>query len=287
MNFTREDAKRLINDLPNHYVVTNRLNKSVTILRKKEIYNLEIKDVVLGMVEVNKKLTPVFIDPKDKRLKITLLSLEETKSSIEYWYIFVEVHQKATALLSIYNDVNSILEEHKKVDVQKSVEKVKELNKVFSDLYTTFEPLIVDHLPKAAYPRMKAKVEEVTKNRYSLGFDDCDDVGMEVYIIPKAPKASYIFDTVYQEDVGKMLEIISLSVTYRRYFTRIIYYNTQQSTVDFIKTVTPETANIFIQALELSIEMVANIRKTYEKDIKKCNSIILSISKTYEEPEFY
>lgn len=287
MIFTKEDAKRLINDLPNHYVVTDRINKSYTICHKKEIYNLEIKDVVLGMVEVNKKLTPVFIDPKDKRLKIKLVSVEETKRRIEYWYIFVEMHQKATALLSIYNDVNTILEEEKKVDVQKAVEKVKELNKVFSELYTTFEPLIVDHLPKDAYPRMKDKVEEVTKNRYSLGFDDCDVVGMEVYIIPKAPKVSYIFDTIYQEDVGKMLKIISVSDTYRREFTRIIYHNNQQSTVDYLKTVTPKTANIFIQALELSIAMVANIRKTYEKDIKKVNDIILSISKLYEEPAFY
>lgn len=287
MRFTKEDAKRLINDLPNHYVVTDRINKSYTICHKKEIYNLEIKDVVLGMVEVNKKLTPVFIDPKDKRLKIKLVSVEETKRRIEYWYIFVEMHQKATALLSIYNDVNTILEEEKKVDIQKAVEKVKELNKVFSELYTVFEPLILEHLPKASYPRMKEKVEEVTKNKYSLGFDDCDVVGMEAYIIPKAPKASYIFDTIYQEDVGKMLKIISVSDNYRRDFTRIIYHNNQQSTVDYLKTVTPKTANIFIQALELSIATIANIRKTYEKDIKKCNEIILSISKSYEEPEFY
>ena len=198
------------------------------------------------MIAVNKKLTPVFIDPKDKRLKITLMSVEETKKRIEYWYIFVEIHQKANALYSIYMLANTILEEEKKVDIQKAVEKVKELNEKFTKLSLDFEPLILEHLSKDAYKRMQEKVETVTNNKYSLGFDDVDEVGMEAYIIAKDTKVNYIFETIYQEDVAKLLKLISLSDANRKAFTRIIYYNSKQSTVDYLKSVTPEKQQLFL-----------------------------------------
>lgn len=286
MRITKEDAKRLITDLPKYYEETEKVRAIALAGKVKKVNELVIKDVVLGIVEVNNRLTPVFIDPKDKRLQVVLMSEEETKVGIEFWYRYVKTRQKAIAILAIYTDLNNILEEREKVNVQKTIENIKLLNKKFTKLTLDFEPINVDHLPAVAYTRMKEKVEKATDNKYSLGFEDVDN-GMEAYLIANDPKSNFILETIYQEDVAKLLKIISLSDTYIKDFTRVIYHNNNQYTYDFVKSTTPSTANIFSQALDLSIATINVIRKNYEKDVLKCNNVILSIRKVYDEPEFY
>lgn len=286
MRITKEDAKRLITDLPKYYEETEKVRAIALAGKVKKVNELVIKDVVLGIVEVNNRLTPVFIDPKDKRLQVVLMSEEETKVGIEFWYRYVKTRQKAIAIIAIYTDLNNILEEREKVNVQKTIENIKLLNKNFTKLALDFEPINVDHLPTVAYTRMKEKVEKATDNKYSLGFEDVDN-GMEAYLIANDPKSNFILETIYQEDVAKLLKIISLSDTYIKDFTRVIYHNNNQYTYDFVKSTTPSTANIFSQALDLSIATINVIRKNYEKDVLKCNNVILSIRKVYDEPEFY
>lgn len=286
MRITKEDAKRLITDLPKYYVETENVRAIALAGKVKKVNELVIKDVVLGIVEVNNRLTPVFIDPKDKRLQVVLMSEEETKVGIEFWYRYVKTRQKAIAILAIYTDLNNILEEREKVNVQKTIENIKLLNKNFTKLALDFEPINVAHLPAVAYTRMKEKVEKATDNKYSLGFEDVDN-GMEAYLIANEPKSNFILETIYQEDVAKLLKIISLSDTYIKDFTRVIYHNNTQYTYDFVKSTTPSTANIFSQALDLSIATIDVIRKKYENDVLKCNNVILSIRKVYDEPAFY
>lgn len=286
MKITKEDAKRLINELPKYYGETANIKAIALGGKVKKVNELVIKDVVLGIVEVNNRLTPVFLDPDDKRIRVVLMSMEETKQGIEFWYRYVKTRQKSIAILSIYTDLNNILEEREKVNVQKTIENVKLLNKNFTKLALDFEPINVEHLPTDVYKRMKDKVEEATVNKYSLGFEDIDN-GLEAYLIANDPKSNFILETIYQEDVAKLLKIISLSDTYIKDFTRVIYHNNNQYTYDFVKSTTPSTANIFSQALDLSLATLETIRKKYENDVLTVNNVILSIRKLYDEPEHY
>lgn len=283
MRFTKEDAKRLINDLPNNYVVTDRISALRIRDNPKKIYIIEVKDVVLGMVELNKRLIPVFINPKDKRLKLTLMTVEETKKRINYWYGCIETHKKASALLSIYNDVNTILEEEKKVNVQKAVENVGVLNKKLSDLAHDFEPINVTGLPVGTVTQVNRAVEKATGKKYSAAFDSDGKGGSEAYLIHNANAINNLA-IIYNKAINTLVLYTQVHRNYIDDFTRVITRNDKQYTFEYVKSLTPTASNIFNKTLELCIAALDGYRKEYTDDVKKCNEVILRIKNLYIKP---
>ena len=262
MRFTKEDAKRLINDLPNHYVVTDRVSPLMIRDNPKKIYIIEVKDVVLGMVELNKRLIPVFINPKDKRLKLNLMTVEETKKRINYWYGCIETHKKASALLAIYNDVNTILEEEKKVNVQKAVENVGILNKKLSDLAHDFEPINVTGLPDGSVTKINRAVEKATGKKYSAAFDSDGKGGLEAYLIHNANAINNLA-IIYDKSINTLVLYTQVHRNYLDDFTRVITRNDKQYTFEYVKSLTPTASNIFNKTLELCIAALDGYRKEY------------------------
>lgn len=288
MRITKEDAHRLITDLPKYYEVLKEedlVNKNGKLLR---IPAIEVKEVVLGMIEVNKKVTVAFVSPKDNRLKILLMDQDATKKAIEFWYSYVKTRRKSLAELSIYMDVNKILEERSKIDIHKIVEDLNVLNKKLDKLTIDFEPVDVTYLSEKANMRINEEVKKASNNKYEVIVEEDASGRVLSYISPiNDERGVFILNMVYSEDVRDLLKIISLTDSLQKEFSRLIYNNDTKVTVDYIMSVEPTRANIFHQTLLKSITALDKIRERYEKDIKECTDVILKIRAEYEvDPEF-
>lgn len=287
MKITKEDAHRLITELPKYYEevkVEELINKNGKVLR---IPAIMVKDVVLGMIEVNKKLTVAFVDPKNSRLSILLMDEAGTKKAITFWYRYVKTRRKSLAELSLYTDVNNLLEERSKIDIHKLVEDLNVLNKNLDKLTIDFEPVDVTYLSEKANMRINEEVKKASNNKYEVIVEEDASGRVLSYISPiNDERGLFILNMVYSEDVRDLLKIISLTDSLQKEFARLIYNNDTKVTVDYIMSVEPTRANIFHQTVLKSITALDKIRERYEKDIKDCTSVILKIRADYEvEPE--
>lgn len=288
MKITKEDAHRLITDLPKYYEelkVEELINKNGKVVR---IPTIKVKEVVLGMIEVSKNVTIAFVAPTDNRLKILLMDQDATKKAIEFWYSYVKTRRKSLAELSIYMDVNKILEERSKIDIHKIVEDLNVLNKKLDKLTIDFEPVDVTYLSEKANMRINEEVKKASNNKYEVIVEEDASGRVLSYISPiNDERGVFILNMVYSEDVRDLLKIISLTDSLQKEFSRLIYNNDTKVTVDYIMSVEPTRANIFHQTLLKSITALDKIRERYEKDIKECTDVILKIRAEYEvDPEF-
>lgn len=282
MKITKEDAHRLITDLPKYYELLKEevlVNKNGKLLR---IPAIEVKEVVLGMLEVNKKVTVAFVSPKDNRLKILLMDRLETKRAIEFWYNYVKTRRKSIAELSIYTDVNKILEERSKIDIQKIVEDVKKLNQKVNELNQDFGPVDVTHLSEEAIMKIYAKVTELSNNRYEVIVEEDGKGKVLAYIFPlNTGRDTAMLHMVNRKDPRILLKLIGLHIDYIFGFSSIIHQNDDKVTISYIMSGTTTQANIFKEALRQSIMTLFDIRERFEKDFKKYNDVINSVKKEY------
>lgn len=146
LRLTREDANRLINDLPK---VCKELTKEEyrkvhgRDLRVGEEIPLKVANVCLAFVRGKAGLTPEFVVVDSPLIEVVIFNIVDAKTLAERYYRGVKERKKGEMQAELYRAANGTLSKDIKVDYNALVVGILELRKNFDELYEAFEPICI------------------------------------------------------------------------------------------------------------------------------------------------
>lgn len=208
MNFTREDAKRLINDLPKVYKEMSEQEFFRWYGRKPQKYEavpIEVADVRIAYV--NKKglhePVPEFVLVTEENIHTVLVDQVSTKKLIEDFYEKLKWRKKGEALESLYSYANQELKWRSDVDVSKLIRSIIELHVNFDKAVKMLSPIDITNTPKEGYRHIQATVERVSHRTLTVEFFLSEGGFDNVRVIPHKsakPGVAGLFKMIQDED---------------------------------------------------------------------------------------
>ena len=208
MNFTREDAKRLINDLPKVYKEMSEQEFFRWYGRKPQKYEavpIVVADVKIAYVKKKGVHEPVpeFVLITDENIHTVLVDQVSTKKLIEDYYEKLKWRQKGAALESLYTYANQELKWRSEVDVSKLVGSILELHANFDKAIEMLAPIDITNTPKTKYTQIQRTVERISNRTLTVEFFVSEGGFDSARVIPHLsakPGVSGLFKMIQDQD---------------------------------------------------------------------------------------
>lgn len=208
MNFTREDAKRLINDLPKVYKEMSEQEFFRLYGRKPQKYEavpIEVADVRIAYVKKKGLHEPVpeFVLVTEENIHTVLVDQVSTKKLIEDYYEKLKWRKKGEALESLYSYANQELKWRSSIDISKLVGSILELHNNFERAIEMLAPVDITGTPKEMYKQLQRTVERVSNRTLTLEIILSEDGFVTARLIPHQsvkPGVSGLFKMIQDED---------------------------------------------------------------------------------------
>lgn len=208
MNFTREDAKRLINDLPKVYKEMSEQEFFRWYGRKPQKYEavpIVVADVKIAYVKKKGVHEPVpeFVLVTEENIHTVLVDQVATKKLIEDYYEKLKWRQKGAALESLYAYANQELKWRSEVDVSKLVGSILELHANFDKAIEMLSPIDITNTPKTKYNQIQSAVEKVSNKTLTVEFFVSEggfDSARVILHLSAKPGVSGLFKLIQDQD---------------------------------------------------------------------------------------
>lgn len=171
MKFTREDAKRLIKDVPNIYLEIPEkeyLKRYGVLPTKNDIRPIKVREVLLAYVKGSKGLVAEFTDVNNPLIDTVIWSRGDTAIQIRYLYESIKRRQKGKAIDALYEKVNDELERIFSVNYDVLISNIVVLRREFDSFFDAFSPINMTGCNTGQIYLMQATVEKLSNKKLQL-----------------------------------------------------------------------------------------------------------------------
>lgn len=286
MRVTKEDAKRIIDELPKFY-------KEMSVSEFERIYGkpagknverpIEVADVVLAMVGVfTKGEVPMFAKVGDPNIRVVILDRVESKKCIEHWYRNVKTRKKALAIEDVYKYANYELNNRTKFNVEGAIQSVLKLNKTFDKAIEIWSPVDVDGIYTEGLNEMKETVETLTNKKFTVEFPSNPGMFTVARVVPTLDsRLEKLFTMVNKQDyrslVGSLNGIVSAEAFDAMYTTERNVIKNYLNSVDVAK------GEEFVKTVNFGTHILEYLIEKNGKTVADCYSKIMEVRYKYDK----
>lgn len=212
MRLTKEDAKRLVDDLPK---VCKELTKEEyrevngRDLRVGEEIPLKVANVCLAFVKGKRGLTPEFVGADSPLIDVVIFNIVDTKTLVAIYYKGVKARRKGEMQKELYRAANGTLSKEIKVDLNSLVVGVLELRKSFDDLFEAFKPIVIRDDDQATVNHLDKLATLATKGKLSLRVNNVANHNIRLMLMPTKKESAgnrELFIMLYNEDWSYLIK---------------------------------------------------------------------------------
>lgn len=212
MRLTREDANRLINDLP-------KVCKELTKEEYRKVYGrdlrigeelpLKVASVCLAFVKGKGGLTPEFVVVDSPLIDVVIFNIVDTKTLVEIYYKGVKARKKGEMQAELYRAANGTLSKDIKVDYTALVVGILELRKSFDELFEAFKPIVIRDDDQATVNHLDKIATLATKGKLSLRVKNVANHNIRLMLMPTKKESAgnrELFIMLYNEDWSYLIK---------------------------------------------------------------------------------
>lgn len=271
MRFTREDAKRLINELPRTYIEMSDKDYEWVygnLPGKTATRPLQIAELVIAFVNNGGKSVPEFTYLWNKAIQLEVVNVKDTQKLIERSYKYVKTRNKGDAIESLYKYVNQELKLRTTVELRPIIKGILEVNRTFNELIDLFAPAEVEGASKEVCSKMKELVERTSNKTLTLEFEMSVGGFLVAKIKPHPssnPEVYQLFKMIQNQDYNMLLSMIPESQFDALYGA--VYSGNESQIIKYLKGLGVKELLEVKKAIDVINELLNETYAKYKKPI--------------------
>lgn len=279
MRFTREDAKRLINDLPNVYLEIPEkeyLKRYGILPAKNDIRPIKVREVLLAYVKGRKGLVVEFTDVNNPLIDTVIWSRGDTAIQIRYLYESIKRRQKGKAIDALYEKVNDELERIFSVNYDVLISNIVVLRREFDSFFDAFSPINMTGCNTGQIYLMQATVEKLSNKKLQLEMKTKYNDDKQAILMPYRAERDGIrnlFSMIYNDNHNYLIKGI-YGARESDYYSLMNLRDTDQLRVS-LKRLTGIQLVELNRIVNYSITVLANASAKYKEFGIKCREEIV------------
>lgn len=279
MRFTKEDAKRLIKDVPNVYLEIPEkeyLKRYGVLPTKNDIRPIKVREVLLAYVKGRKGLVAEFTDVNNPLIDTVIWSRGDTAIQIKYLYESIKRRQKGKAIDDLYEKVNDELENIFSVNYDVLISNIVVLRREFDSFFDAFSPINMTGCNTGQIYLMQATVEKLSNKNLQLEMKTKYNDEKQAIIMPTRVDGSGItslFSMIYNDNHNYLIKGI-YGARESDYYSLMNLRDTDQLRVA-LKRLTGIQLVELNRVVNYSITVLANASAKYKSLGIKCREEIV------------
>lgn len=275
LRLTREDAARLINDLPK--VIKEVSKEEYRRMSGRELkendYPIKVADVCLAFVKRKGKLVPEFVFVDSPSIEVVIFNIVDTKTLVEIYYKGVKARRKGEMQEELYRAANATLSKDIKVDFNSLVVGILELRKSFDELFEAFKTIVIKDDDQATLNHLDKLATEATKGKLTLRAKNVANHNIRLMLMPTKKESAgnrELFIMLYNENWSYLIKGL--------YGMSSNHYKSLMQTEDVgelkekLKNLDLMTLDSLRKSLEYSNRVVTEVSKEYKEEAKQARN---------------
>lgn len=268
VRISKEDAKRLINDLDRVCVEMSEKDYERLYGLSANERPLTVYNVMFAFVNHKGKQRVEIVHSVDANKKDALASEEYTKKVIEHCYFLVKNRKKGLAIENLYNILNVELNKRTLVDAHGILAKASYFRKLVDHLSSNWSGVELNGLTNEDLGAIGESIARITTGKLTLSVGyKADDVKI-LSIVGKDRRLANLINFVTSKDYSSILykyqELIDENGI------QAIENDSEQVIKGYMQRLTTEQLRNLSKGLDFAVEMLESLDKKYSLLIEEC-----------------
>ena len=272
VRISKEDAKRLINDLDRVCVEMSEKDYERLYGLSANERPLTVYNVMFAFVNHKGKKRVEIIHSVDANKADALASEEYTKKIIEHCYYLVKGRKKGKAIESLYEILNVELNKGTLVDVQGILAKAIYFRKSVDHLASQWSAVEIKGLTNGDLGAILESVDRRSIGQFKLGVGHKGDDVKVIMIVGKERRLADIMIFVTTKDYSSILykyqELIDEDGI------QAVENGSEQVIKSYMNQLTKEQLRDFRKGLDFAVDLLESLDKKYSLLIEECYNIV-------------
>lgn len=212
MRFTREDAKRLIKDLPNVYLEIPEkeyLKRYGILPTKSDIRPIRVREVLLAYVKGRNGLVIEFTDVNNPLIDTLIMSRGDTAILVGSLYKLIKRRKKLKALDEIYITVNETIDKILTVNYDDLISNIFILRSEFDSFFDAFSPINLTGCNIGQIHLMQATLEKISNKKLKLEMNTKYNDDKQAILMPTIVESEGVrnlFSMIYNDNHNYLIK---------------------------------------------------------------------------------
>lgn len=272
VRISKEDAKRLINDLDRVCVEMSEKEYARFYGLRANERPLTVYNVMFAFVTYKGKKRVEIVHSVDANKADAITSEEYTKKIIEHCYYLVKGRKKGKAIASLYEILNVELNKGTLVDVQGILAKAIYFRKSVDHLASQWSAVEIKGLTNGDLGTISESVDRRSMGQLKLGVGHKGDDVKVLSIVGKDRRLSNMIVFVTTKDYSSILykyqELIDDNGI------QAIEKGSEQVIKGYMQRLTTEQLRDFRKGLDFAVDLLESLDKKYSLLIEDCYNIV-------------
>lgn len=272
VRISKEDAKRLINDLDRVCVEMSEKEYARFYGLRENERPLTVYNVMFAFVTYKGKKRVEIVHSVDANKADAITSEEYTKKIIEHCYYLVKGRKKGKAIESLYEILNIELNKGTLVDVQGILAKAIYFRKSVDHLASQWSAVEINGLTNGDLGSISESVDRRSMGQLKLGVGHKGDDVKVLSIVGKDRRLSNMIVFVTTKDYSSILykyqELIDDNGI------QAIEKGSEQVIKGYMQRLTTEQLRDFRKGLDFAVDLLESLDKKYSLLIEDCYNIV-------------